>query len=421
MKKKSILIVFSDKRLAEITANKINLLRSNDSITFVSYEEISNIEEQILPSIVLLCHNNSNSLTIIDEIKTKFENTPIVLVTENNSEDIFIEAYEKEIDDFFSIYDSEAIILMRILNALKKNNLQQKFNLNNKILIAENYIDESTNIYKKDCAKNILSTIFNKILNEETDNNVFLHLKLLKDENPTINSKNIGKAIKKILRGTDIITFGKNNSFNIILENINEEQTINLITKINLCLKNKYIIYYTATRITKNYEETIKVIEPLINIQLEDKEYFIFINDVEQAELSELIQVQNKKENVSRQEFIKKVENIVAPVYYQAQTKYSERFKKAEINYCINNSENIFSIKKDEIKNELSITYPTSDNIIIDIVEYSGENITNERKIIYHTTDFNEEKLTEEIENMIKDFIEADSINTINKETYETK
>ena len=421
MKEKSILIVFSDKKLAEITFNKINLLRSNDEATFVSYDEFNNIEDKIQPSIIILCHNNTQELSIIDNIKATFKNTPVILVTENLCEDTIIEAYEKEIDDFFSINDSDAIILMRILNALKKNKLQEKLDINNKILIAENYIDQTTNIFKKDSAKNVLSTIFNSILNEQTENNVFLHLKLLKEENPTINIKNIGKTLKKTLRETDLIVFGENNTFSIILKNINEEQTINLINKINKNLKNKFLIYYTATKITKSYENTIKIVEPLINIQIEDKEYFIFINDVEQAELTELIQVHNKKENNSKQEFIKRIENIVAPVYYQTQTKYSERLKKAEINYCINNSENIFSIKKDEIKNELSITYPTLDNIIVDIIEYSSNNIIKERKIIYHTNDFTEEKLTEEIENMIKDFIEADSINTINKETYETK
>ena len=54
-------------------------------------------------------------------------------------------------------------------------------------------------------------------------------------------------------------------------------------------------------------------------------------------------------------------------------------------------------------------------------MEYSNENIIKEREIIYNIEDFTEEKITQEIEKMIKDFIEADSINTINKETYETK
>ena len=165
MKKKSILIVFSDKKLAEITSNKINLLRSNDGVTFISYEEFNNIEAQIMPSIILLCHKETHSLNIIDEIKTTFKTTPIILVTENNSQDIFIDAYDKEIDDFFSINDSEAIILMRILNTIKKSNLQRKFDLNNSILIEENYIDETTNVYKKECAQNVLSTAFNNSTN----------------------------------------------------------------------------------------------------------------------------------------------------------------------------------------------------------------------------------------------------------------
>ena len=421
MKKKSILIVFSDKNFAQITSQKVNLLRSNDDITFVTYNEINNIKEQIIPSLILVCIQDKQSLSIIDELKIEFTNTPIILVTQNNSEDIYIEAYEKEIDEFFSLNDSEAIILMRILNAIKRKNLQQKFDLNQNILINENYIDKETYIYKKDFTQNILSTIFNNILKEETDNFIYLHLKLIEEENPKIRIKEIAQILKNSLRRTDIITFGEDNSFNIILENINEEQTIDLINKINSNLNRKYLIYYTATKITKSYEDTMKILESLIDVQIEDKEYFIFIDDIEQVKLSDIINIQTKKEDSSQREFIKKIENIVAPVFYQSQTKYSERLKKAEINYCINNSETVFSIKKDEIRNELSITYNSFDNIAIDVIECLNENITKERKIIYNIENFTEEKLTEEIENMIKDFIETDSINTINKETYETK
>ena len=165
MKKKSILIVFSDKRLAEITSKKINLLRSDDKITFVSYDDVNNVGNKISPSIVIVCHSNIKSLSIIDEIKKIFiaEKPPIILVTEKTSEDIFIDAYEKEIDDFFSINDSEPIILMRILNAIKKGKIQRNINIKNEILISQNFLDANNEIFKKDCASNILNTHFNKI------------------------------------------------------------------------------------------------------------------------------------------------------------------------------------------------------------------------------------------------------------------
>ncbi len=423
MKKKSILIVFSEKRLAEITSKKINLLRSDDKITFVSYDDVNNVGNKISPSIVIVCHSNIKSLSIIDEIKKIFiaEKPPIILVTEKTSEDIFIDAYEKEIDDFFSINDSEPIILMRILNAIKKGKIQKNINIKNEILISQNFLDANNEIFKKDYASNILTNHFNKITDEQIENSVFLHLTMQKEENSNINLVEIGSILKNTIRETDIITYGNNNSFNIILENIDEEQTINLVNKINKNLEHKYLIYYTAIKITKNYNETINALTSLINMQITDKEYFIFINDIEEMELSAIIQTQKQKENISKIEFIKNIENIIAPVFYQMQTKYSERLNYAEINYYINNSANKFTIKKDEITNELSITYPTIENIIIDVNQFLNNNIVKERKITYHTEDFTEDKLVEEIEKMIKDFIEADSINTINKETYETK
>lgn len=423
MKRNSILIVFSDKKLAEITSKKINLLRRSDEVTFVSYAEINKIENKIIPSIIMVCHNPSESLSIIDKIKTIFKQKtpPIILVTEHVVEDILIDAFEKEIDDFFSINDSEPIILMRILNTIKKSKLQQKFNTNKDILIEEKYIDAQTEIYKKEAAESILSLLFNKTIKNNIENNVFLRLTLQKEDNNEINLEKIAVVLKNTLRETDIITYGNNNNFNLFLENIDEENTIKLINKINCNLNKKYLIYYTAVRITKDYKETIKIVEPLTNIQYTDKEYFVFLNDVEQIALYDMIQIQRQKENISKTEFVKNIDSIVAPVYYQMQTKYSERFKKAEINFCINNSENKFSIKKDGILNELSITYPTKDNIIIDVKESSNNNIIKERNITYHREDFNEDKLTNEIETMIKDFVEIDSINTINKETYETK
>ena len=110
---------------------------------------------------------------------------------------------------------------------------------------------------------------------------------------------------------------------------------------------------------------------------------------------------------------LKNFEKIVAPVFYQIQTKTSDKFKDIEIKYYINEDESKFSIKKEDLYSELLITYPTYIKVIIDIKHFEKDKEKEVKRLTYDFEDFSDEKISLLLEEMINDFENKISLNIL--------
>ena len=329
LKNGSILIISNQENIGNQISKKIKLLRDCDTIKIVDFIEAISTLNTIQPSLIIVYCSNTDSVSIIKEIRTikSLDKVPILFVMDSLVEEKLFYAFDNGIDDFFFLTDTDSIILMRIFLTLQKGVLYKQIETDNEIFTAANIIDKQSGIYSKEQAPLILRNFFSKSIEENLENTVFMYVKPLSIENKRLNMPKIASIIKSIPRSNDIVAYGKSAGYYIILYNAGELGANNVAERIKKSLVNICDIYAIAAEITKPFEEMEPVLYELLKNQITDGIKFRFINDITINDAIEVIDIkdeQGKKYKEFKKEFIENFEKIVAPVFYQVQTLCNE-------------------------------------------------------------------------------------------------
>ena len=420
MKSNSILIISNNEDIGKQITEKINLLRECDSIRTVSYLEAISVLNTTQPSVILIYCSKTDSAGMVKEIRSieSLDKVPIIFVMDNLIEDLLFYAFDNGIDDFFFLSDPDSLILMRIFLTLQKSVLYKQIDINNQILVSANILDKQTGIYVKDKAPIALKNFFSKSIEENLENTVFMYMRPMSINKKRLNMNKIATVIKSVPRGNDIVAYGKSSGFYLILYNAGENGAKSVAARIKKALVNECKIYANAAEITTSFEEMEPILYQSMKIQISIGEDFNYLADITTNELVERIEVKDehgKKYKDFKKEFYTSFEKIVAPVFYQIQSTYSEKLKEAKINFNMTESESIFKISQENFKSELIITYPTYLKIIMDIKHYQDDKEPNVRRITFNFEEFSEEKLSSILVDIINEFLQRMSIETIKK------
>ena len=418
MKTGSILIITNKADVGNHIADKIKLLRECDTIKIVSYIESISVLNTTQPSLILIYCSDTDSVSIIKEIRSikSLDKVPILFITDNLNEEKLFYAFDNGIDDFFFISDPDSIILMRIFLTLQKAVLYKQIDINKEILVSANIVDKQNGIYLKEYTPMVLRNFFSKSIEENLENTVFMYIKPVSQNKKRLNMYKIANTIKSIPRGNDIVAYGKSAGFYLILYNSGKTGAKTVATRIKTVLNEECKIYACAAEITTSFEEMESVLYKSLKEQIENNEEFNYLYDTNLTEAVNIMDIKDengKRFKEFKKEFIKNFEKIVAPIFYQIQTKTSDKFKDLEIKYFINEDESKFSIKKEDLYSELKITYPTYIKVLIDIKHFEKEKETEVKRLTYDFEDFSEEKINLLLEEMVNDFINKLSLNII--------
>ncbi|HIS89560.1 TPA: hypothetical protein IAA87_09080 [Candidatus Avigastranaerophilus faecigallinarum] len=409
MKNGSILIISNDNKKGIYISEKIKLLRECDTIRIVSFIEAISVLNSTQPSLILVYCSNSDSISIIKEIRTikSLDKVPIIFVMDSLVEDLLMYAFDNGIDDFFFLTDTDSVILMRIFLTLQKSILYKQIDIHNEILICANIIDKQTGIYKKEQAPIALRNFFSKSIEENLENTVFMYIKPLAIDNKRLNMSQIASVVKSIPRGNDIIAYGKSSGFYLILYNAGISGAKSVASRIRNTLANKCKIYAIAAEITNSFEEMEPILYQSLKDQIAAGKEFNYLYDLTFNEAAEVIEVRDengKKFKDFKKEFHTNFEKIVAPVFYQTQTANAEKFPNAKIDFSIEETESKFTISQDNISSELIITYPTYIKLIMDIKHNEEEKQPEIRRLTFDFEDFSADKLTLILNDVINEF-----------------
>ena len=353
---------------------------------------------------------NTDTVGIIKEIRTikALDKVPIIFVTDSFVEDLLLYAFDNGIDDFFFLTDTDSIILMRILLTLQKSILYKQIDINNEILISADIIDKQTGLYKKEQAPLALRNFFSKCIEENLENAVFVYLKpIALDTSKRLNMTKVAQIIKSIPRGNDIVAYGKNNGFYFILYNAGVAGSKSVVNRIKSSLSNVCKVYATAAEITMSFEEMEPILLQSLKDQLSADKEFNYLYELKVAEAAEFIDIKDengKRFKEFKKEFFNNFELIVAPVFYQAQTKNETKFPNAKITSSIKEAESSFKISQDNITSELLITYPTYIKLLIDIKHEEEGSSPIIRRLSFDFEDFSSEKLNSILNDVITEF-----------------
>lgn len=411
MRNDSILIISNDEKKGKQISEKVKLLRECDAIRIVSYIEAISVLNSTQPSLIMVYCSNSDSISIIKEIRAlkALDKVPIIFVMNSLVEDILMYAFDNGIDDFFFLNDKDSIILMRIFLTLQKAVLYKQIDIHNEILFSANIIDKQTGIYKKDQAANAFRNFFSKSLEENQEDTVFMYIKPVAVDNKRLNLPKIAETVKSIPRGNDIIAYGKGSGFYLLLYNAGLVGAKSVATRIKNNLRNICKIYAIAAEVTSSFEEMEPVLYQSLKEQINTGEEFNYLYDISFNQAAEVIDVRDehgKKFKDFKKEFRKNFEKIIAPVFYQFQTSITNANDKAEAKFNIGENESNFLIKQADISSELRITHPTYIKLLLDIKHTEKDKSPEIRRLSFDFEEFSAEKLSSILQDVVNEFNE---------------
>lgn len=158
----TVIIVSDRQELINQISQKLVLLRNLDKIKSCSIDEAFNTFNSTNPNVIILhCDNNNiRSINLIKQIRAQeiYKNLPILLINENCSREVVIEAFDSGINDilFMPIIDYE--LLIRVIWCLQKNelnlNIESRVNFLKNLGIIQNDSEIFSSKYCNDFLKN---------------------------------------------------------------------------------------------------------------------------------------------------------------------------------------------------------------------------------------------------------------------------
>lgn len=158
----TVIIVSDKQELINQISQKLVLLRNLDKIKSCSIDEALSVFVNANPNVIILhCDNNNiRSINLIKQIRADetYKNLPILLLNENCSREVIIEAFDSGINDvlFMPIVDYE--LLIRVIWCLQKNelnlNIESRVNFLKTLGVVENESEIYSAKYCDDFLKN---------------------------------------------------------------------------------------------------------------------------------------------------------------------------------------------------------------------------------------------------------------------------
>ena len=404
----NIILITNENNVAEVLKPRLVLLRGIDNISIARYEEaVDSIKKNSPDTVLVYCDKNkSEFLTLLKEIKSNehLKTTTILLVTREYDQDFVLSAYDEGISDYFTIQADDAEILMRTIWCLKKNALVNKVAKQNKLLIDLNVVDEKTKFHSSKYAQTVFDNEI-KTLDARGIKAAMMLVTPRDDDKERLDENILSLAIKSSTRNSDIIAHGTCGKFYILLPKTSKNGALCVWDKIkDITGENANI--KSAVIEVENLD--FKAIQHRLLSMVSQGESLSDAISVEESDTQEsdwLNDLNSKQKNFKlfKQAFTKKLEKVITPVFYQIQKIYEDKLFKTNIEQYSNSSESLFSLKRLKRTSELKITYPGFSKINIDI-EHKGLDSAENKRISLDLTELTEEKLTDILEEFIKDF-----------------
>lgn len=406
----NIILITDDEDVTKILKPKLFLLRDIDNVVASSYSDaIINIKKLKPKTVLIYCgYEKEKCLSVIKAINTNEElsKTVILLVVKEYDQDFILSAYDENITDYFTLKTDEAEILVRIISGLKKNSLTTKLAKQNKLLKEIGVINEDTGVYSSENCDEIFKIEFDAI-NKNNSDGILILLSPSEESKIKLNQVMLSKAIKASIRNSDVLTHSTANRFYILLPDTNLKGAFAVWDKIKLNLGESNTLNAALSTIgEKSFSELKNILMNALVEAMATKQEMIIVNEENKNYSDEWLEKANapqKNFKLFKQAFNKKLDKVITPVFFQTQKLYEEKLFQTKIEQYSNTKLSSFKLKKDNQISELKITYPGFSKINIDIY-HQGLDSPENRRICLDLTELDETKLTEILEDFIKEF-----------------
>ncbi len=405
--KNNILIITNDSEVANTLRPKLILLREIDNISSIRYEEAIPVLKEELPDAVLVycSKEKDDALALIKSIKADAltSSIEILLVVDEYEQEFVLSAYDEGITDYFVFNYDDAEVLMRTIWCLRKHVLSRTVQKQDKLLKQLNIVDKDSDLFSASGAEIVFNNEFN-IMREMNSNGVLLYVKPV---NGTLDKDIVANFVKKSTRTSDVVAHGDMNAFYVLLPNTSVDGAVCVWNKLKKTVNDRMNLCASACEVNDSSFKELKedLLKAFANAEKADNGFYVINSDEKKISEGWLDKINSSQKNFKlfKQTFLKKLEKVVAPVFYQEQLRYEDKLVDTKIEQYSNEKLSAFILKNKDRQSTVRITYPGFSKINIDII-HEGLDTPENRRISLDLTELEEVKLIKIIDDFIEEF-----------------
>lgn len=366
-----IVLVSDDSDFFDYIRTKLELRKSDELFTF-SFDDIPGKLHLLSSSVLIINSENSQDKTLA--LLKILKGTPSIVSAYNDDEVFKRKCYREGMFDFITLLTPDADFRARMLPVLGIASLIEKNKLYRDILVKNNIVTKNNEIFTD--YNNIIDNTLD-VIKESRTRAVFGAISPNDKTKFLITSNTIETILLNNIRKNDIVMNYAPNKYFILLLDTSLDEAELLWNKINSQISDN--LYAGFVSITN--QKRAQLIDSALN-KLHDSinRASSVIND---SVTDNSIQITSSYNNFKlfKQNFEQKIENTVAPVFYQIQQKYSGKFTGTVIEQKTENGCGNFYIKGKYSEGYFRITSPGFSKINIDITYANNSQDVNTKRI----------------------------------------
>lgn len=403
----TVILITNQEEIKQKLQENLVLLRNTDKLLSSTYENAPDVLFEIRPDIVILHEheNREKTFNLIKYIKEKklYTNAHIMLLANGYDRAFILSAYDEGIDDYITTKSDPSEILIRTINCIKKSDLTTKLRLLEGNLKAYGILEAKSGFYSAKTENDILDV---RLHMENYRGGSYMIITPDEEGKKNFNSDIMIAAIKQSIRMGDIVTSLSGAKYSILLQ-CGIDGALKVLEKIKTNLSEAWTIKAGITIIDSEKFDNVKkkAICALNNSLLQNTEYSVYSNTANQADDWLVPPMNNDKAfKFFKKAFSKKIENVIAPVFYRTQKAYEDKVGDAKIEQFTDDQQSVFRIICGGNESRLTMRYPGFAKLII-YISHTGIDTPESRDITIPINQITETKIDEILESFIEEFI----------------
>ena len=399
--KNNIVLICNDEKISENIKSKILLLRNKDDFFQINEENCFDIIKEKKP-VLILYHcpiNNEHFLDIISKVKQNQElkDCSIIAIFDEIDENILCTAFEKGLTDFLLTNSTDSEYTIRTIWCLQKREALHESESKKEILSQLKILDKKNHVY----TENYTYTILKEESKKEWLTFVVLAPDI--DVRSKISPDSLMGIIKRNVRSCDILGFASDFKIYLWFKQTEKDSVLKVLEKIKKVLTSNFTISAGYIE-TKNiaFDKAEEMANNALSKALLKGNSFIYAKEAKKKEINLDVNVKNFK--VHKENLIKKLENILSPLFYQTQKRIEEKLFESKVTQVVEEEKSFFKLENEKGTSVFTVSCPGYTKINIEIIHDIKDCDLKAEKLFIDKEEITEEKIEYLLDSFIKNF-----------------
>ncbi len=387
-----IVLVSDDENFYKYIIPKLRI-RKSDEVFRYSFKELPD-KLHLLKSALLIINSENNQERTIELLRL-LKDIPALVFGYNEDKIFEIEGYKAGMFSYFTLSSSDEEIGAKLKSVLNLVSAAEKNRIYSEMLVKKNLITENNNVFLN--FTDVLDSEIEKI-KKTSANAVLMAISPNEKTKFLLRPNQIETIILNNIRKNDILMNYATNKYFLLLYNITLDKAEQLWNKIQQEIPEQ--IFAGITYVGQKSRQQV------INEVLNKLHTSIISSNQKKSDQAALGGVNFKN---YRKQFNKKIDEIIAPVFYQIQQMYNDKLFNMKINLDIGDGCGELTIKSRYASANFKITTPGFTIINIDIFyEFLGnkndKKMPESKRISLEPNEFESGLLYDLLEQFISEF-----------------